>query len=105
VEADHGREAAGPTHCRRGYLSVPRLAQEGNTGATPAKRGRGEPGLLVETLDPDFALGLDPTEVSQANLDLADDPFFEASELLAGEQRVEHRDDSGVAISEMNLRA
>jgi hypothetical protein len=78
------------------------LAEQQHRGAPLREEGSA---LLVETLDPDLALGLDPTEVSEPNLDFADDLFFGASELLAGEQRVEHRDDPGVPFPEMNVRA
>ena len=54
-------------------------------------------------LDPDFALRLDAIYFFGANLDIADDPSFEAGELFAGEQRlVEHADDSEVLLREPN---
>ena len=61
--------------------------------------------LVVDSVDPDFALRLDTIHVFKANLDIADYPFFEADEFLAAEQWLEHRDDSGASVAPTNVRA
>jgi hypothetical protein len=53
-------------------------------------------------LDPDFPLRLDAIYLFGANLDIADDPSFEAGELFAGMQRLEYADDSEVLLREPN---